>query len=124
MREPSQLSLWALLLLLETAPPPVLRKRSPRSCDRDSSPRGGGGGAHLGPHCDLPSTGWGCHGLTVRPHPSLIGKWAIRRNHISKGVGPHRDSPDPGRGGHGEVGLEGTQSTQDCAKYTWQGQTA
>ena len=35
----------------------------------------------------------------MRPHPSLIGKWVIRRNHISKGVGPHPvTAPDPGEG--------------------------
>ena len=45
----------------------------------------------------------------------------VRRNHISKGVGPHRDSPTPGRGGHGEargVGPSPTSSNNNNNNYT------
>ena len=44
-----------------------------------------------------------CH--SEAPPLTRIGRLVIRRNHISKGVGPHRDrfSPTPGRGGHGEA---------------------
>ena len=49
--------------------------------------------------------------VMVRPHPSFIGKWLIRRNHISnlKGWGPHRATVTaPPRGG------EVTRGSHSC----------